>query len=265
MKNFIVDSHCHLDLIEQKGLDIVDIIENAQEKDVKILQTICTKITEFKKIYSYTQNFENIFCSVGVHPNNVDIEPKFTAKDIIKICQENKKVIGIGETGLDYFYQEAKKENQQESLIEHIKASQKTKLPLIIHNRDSDEDMAKILQQEYNKKSFNGLLHCFSSSEKLALCALEIGFYISISGIVTFKNAQKLRDIIKKIPFDRLLVETDAPYLAPTPYRGKINQPSYIKNTLEMVAKIKEISFDDAKKITTENFFRLFSTKRMNF
>ena len=256
MKNFAVDSHCHLDLIEQQGLNIDEVMKNAQAQDVKIIQTICTKITEFKKIYSYTQKFENIFCSVGVHPNNVDIEPRFTAKDIIKICRNNDKVIGIGETGLDYYYQESKKENQQASLIEHITASQETKLPLIIHNRDSDVDMVKILQEHYSKKSFNGLLHCFSSSEKLAFAALEIGFYISVSGIITFKNAHNLRNIIKNIPLNRLLVETDAPYLAPTPYRGKINQPAYMRYTLDWVSKIKEISFDEAKKITTENFFR---------
>jgi TatD DNase family protein len=258
MKNFIIDSHCHLDIIEQKGLNIDEVIKNAAEKNIKIIQTICTKITEFDKIHLYTKKFPNIFCSVGVHPNNVDTEPKFTAEDIIKICQENNKIISIGETGLDYYYQYSKKENQKKSLIEHIKASQITQLPLIIHNRDSDEDMIEILKKEYSKKSFPGLLHCFSSSENLAFAALDIGFYISISGIITFKKAQDLRNIVKKIPLDRLLVETDAPYLTPEPYRGKINQPSYTKNTLEKIAEIKEISFDEAKKITTENFFRLW-------
>jgi len=257
-KNFIVDSHCHLDLIEQNGLNISEIVNNAQQQNIKILQTICTKITEFNKIYAYTQKFNNIFCSVGVHPNNVDSESKFSAQDLVKICQENNKVISIGETGLDYHYQYAKKENQQASLVEHIKAAQETKLPLIIHNRDSDDDMIKILQEQYYQKPFSGLLHCFSSSKKLAIFALNIGFYISISGIVTFKNAQNLRDIIKEMPLNRLLLETDAPYLAPIPYRGKINQPAYMIKTLEAVADIKNISYNELQNITTSNFFKLY-------
>lgn len=256
--NFIVDSHCHLDLIEEKGLNIDDIIQKADENNVKILQTICTKVSEFDKIYQYSQKYDNVFGSVGNHPCNVGAEKLAKAQDIIKICQNNKKIIGIGETGLDYYHDASLKDQQIISLKEHIAAARTTNLPLIIHNRNSDEDMINILKDEMKKGQFKALLHCFSSSKKLALEALELGIYISISGIVTFKNAKELQEIVKDLPLNRLLVETDAPYLAPTPYRGQINQPAYTKNTLEFIANLRDVSATELTNITTKNFFDLF-------
>ena len=259
MYNFIVDSHCHLDLVEFKGISADEVIKNAIANNVKILQTICTRITEFEKIYFYAKKYDNVFASVGIHPNNVDEQPKIKAADLIKICSENDKVIGIGETGLDYFYQTAKKENQIESLLEHIEASRKTGLPLIIHNRDSDMDMIKILEDEMKKGEFKALLHCFSSSKELGLRALDLGIYVSISGIVTFKNALDLQDFVKSAPLNRILVETDSPYLAPVPYRGVINQPAYTRNVAEFIADLRNISKEELFEVTTENFFTLFN------
>jgi TatD DNase family protein len=258
MYNFIVDSHCHLDLVEAKGISADEVIKNATANNVKILQTICTKITEFEKIYSYAKKYENVFASVGIHPNNVDEQPKIKAADLIKICNENSKVIGIGETGLDYFYQTAGKENQIESLLEHIEASRKTGLPLIIHNRNSDSDMITILEDEMKKGEFKALLHCFSSSKELGFKALDLGIYVSISGIVTFKNALNLQDFVKLAPLNQILVETDSPYLAPIPHRGAINQPAYTRNVAEFIADLRNISKEELFEITTANFFTLF-------
>jgi len=260
MYNFIVDSHCHLDLIESKGISVDEVIKNAEANDVKILQTICTKITEFGKIYAYAKKYKNVFASVGIHPNNVDDQPKIKAIDLIKICNENDKVIGIGETGLDYFYQTAKKENQIESFLEHIEASRKTNLPLIIHNRNSDIDMIKILESEMKKGEFKALLHCFSSSKELGLRALDLGIYVSISGIITFKNALDLQDFVKMAPLNQILVETDSPYLAPIPYRGAINQPAYTRNVAEFIANLRNISKEELFEATTKNFLTLFDS-----
>jgi TatD DNase family protein len=254
----IVDSHCHLDLLEAKGFDIDEIIENAAKNDVKFLQTICTKFTEINKIYKYINTYSNIYGSVGIHPNNVDEEPRIKALELIKVCNENAKIIGIGETGLDYHYQSSSKENQKISLLEHIYASQATALPLIIHNRDSDFDMMEILESEQKNKKFPALLHCFSSSEALARKALDLGIFISISGIVTFKNAVDLQNIVKFVPLEFLLVETDSPYLAPVPHRGEVNQPAYTKNVVEFIANLKGVSWQNVAAQTTENFFTLF-------
>lgn len=263
MSNFIIDSHCHLDLIEAKGISADEAIQNAEKNNVKILQTICTKITEFDKIYSYAKKYKNVFASIGIHPNNVDEQPKIKAAELIKICNENDKVIGIGETGLDYYYQTSTKENQIASLLEHIEAARQTGLPLIIHNRDSDSDMIEILESEMKKGEFKALLHCFSSSKELGLRALYLGIYVSISGIITFKNATDLQDFVKLTPLDRIIVETDSPYLAPVPYRGKTNQPAYTKEVAEFIANLRQISKEELADATTNNFFNLFSKAKL--
>jgi TatD DNase family protein len=257
--DFLVDSHCHLDLLEQKGFNIDEIVENATKNQVKILQTICTSLVSFDNVYKYSQKYENVFASIGIHPNNVDKEPMVKAEQLIKELQEKSKLIGIGETGLDYHYQDSAKETQIDSFLEHIKAARETNLPLIIHSRDADEDMMNILQSEMKKGKFKALLHCFSSGKDLALKAIDLGIYISVPGIITFKNANDLQNIIKEIPNAYLLVETDSPYLAPTPYRGKINQPAYTKNTAEFLANLKGLSFEEICHITTKNFFDLFT------
>ncbi|MDX2083126.1 MAG: TatD family hydrolase [Rickettsiales bacterium] len=258
MLNYIVDTHCHLDLIEKQGITLAEIIKNSLQNNVKILQTICTKITEIENILNYTKNYDFIYASVGIHPCNVSDQPKINHDYIIKICQENSKIIGIGETGLDYYHDKSSIDLQKSSFIEHIKAAQKTDLPVIIHSRDADLDMMDILEIEQKNKKFPALLHCFSSSKELAKKALDLGIYISISGIVTFKNATNLQEIVKYLPLDSLLVETDSPYLAPNPHRGKINQPAFTRHTVEFIAELKNLTVEKIIDQTTENFFAIF-------
>jgi|DEB0MinimDraft_10_1074344.scaffolds.fasta_scaffold30927_2 TatD DNase family protein len=256
--NFLIDSHCHLDLLEEKGENATALIKAAKEKNVKYIQTICTKITEFNKIYSYAENFDNVFASIGIHPCNVDQQPAIDIEEIIKICQERSKLIGIGETGLDYFHDTSAKNQQIESFLKHIEIARQTGLVLIIHSRNADKDMADILEREMKKQEFKALMHCFSSSEFLAKKSLELNISISISGIVTFKNAIDLQDIVKIIPKDKILVETDAPYLAPTPYRGKINKPEFTYETAKFIANLKNIEEQEFFSQTTDNFCKLF-------
>ncbi len=258
MQNFIVDSHCHLDLIEKSGANIEEIIQNSQDCNVKILQTICTRISEIEKILKYTKNHDFIYASIGNHPCNIIEEPKIRAEKIIEICNLHPKIIGIGETGLDFYHDQSSKSEQKESFLEHINASQKTNLPTIIHSRNADFDMMEILEREQKNQNFPALLHCFSSSKELAFKALDLGIYISISGIVTFKNAIELQEIVKLIPLEFMLVETDSPYLSPVPYRGKQNQPAFTKNIVEFIAELKGENAEEVAKKTTENFFRIF-------
>ncbi len=263
MFNYIVDTHCHLDLVEKKGLQLEEVITNSLNNQVKILQTICTRVTEIDKILAYTKKYDFVYASVGIHPCNVVEEPKITADEIIKICLENPKIIGIGETGLDYFHDKSSIEQQKISFIEHIKASQETNLPLIIHSRDADLEMMEILDSQQKIKKFPALLHCFSSSTELAKKALDLGIYISISGIVTFKNAVELQQIVKSLPIESLLVETDSPYLAPVPNRGKINQPAFTKYVAEFIAELKGLENAEVISKTTENFFKIFTKAKI--
>ena len=255
-----VDSHCHLDfdLFEK---DREECIARAQKAGIQTMLTISTHITRFPEILKLTNSSDYLYCTIGVHPHQVRDEPKIDCDQISKFAN-NPKVIGIGETGLDYFYENSPRKEQKDSFLQHIAASRMTGLPLIVHSRDADEDMEKILEDEMKKKAFPCVLHCFSSSERLARCALSLGVYISISGIVTFKNATELRKIVKNIPLDRLLIETDSPFLAPVPYRGKRNEPSYIIYTAKKVAELKDISINELEKVTTNNFFCLFSKAR---
>lgn len=257
--NYIIDSHCHLDLIEEKGIKLDEILKNCAQNNVKILQTICTKITEINSLIAYTKKHDFIYASYGIHPCNVKEEPKIKAAEIVKFCNENPKIIGIGETGLDYYHDLSAIPLQKESFLEHIEASRQTKLPLIIHSRDCDSDMIKILEDEKKHGDFPALLHCFSSSKELAKKALDLGIYISISGIVTFKNATLLQEIVKEVPLEFLLVETDSPYLAPTPFRGKINQPAFTLHVAEFIADLKNISKEVVMQKTTENFLKIFT------
>lgn len=259
MFNYIVDTHCHLDLIEQKGITLENIIDECQKNNVKILQTICTKITEISKVISYTKSHDFIYASAGIHPCNVSEQPKISAAEIIKICAENPKIIGIGETGLDYYHDKSWIDLQKISFLEHIQASQENHLPLIIHSRDADLDMIEILRSEQKNKNFPALLHCFSSSKEMARQALDLGIHISISGIVTFKNATELQEIVKFIPLEFLLVETDSPYLAPMPHRGKLNQPAYTKHVVDFIAELKGVSAEKVATETTKNFFKIFT------
>lgn len=253
----LVDSHCHLNYDVLRN-DIDGVLLRAQAAGVKVMQTICTKISEFHIIKDLTEKYPNLYCSVGVHPNEVSNEGIVSVSNLLDLT-DHEKVIGLGETGLDYYYETSDRNSQRESFLNHIEVSRKTGLPIIIHNRNSDEDMIDILKQEMKRGEFKALLHCFSSSEKLAKEALDLGIYISISGIVTFKNASPLRDIVKTLPLDRLLIETDAPYLAPEPMRGKSNEPSFVKHTLVFLADLIGKTPNNLADITTENFYRLFS------
>ena len=253
----LVDSHCHLDFPDFED-DMDDIVARAGEAGVSHMLSICTHVTKFDPVLAVAEQYDNIFCTVGIHPHNAAKEPEVTAEHLIRMAR-NDKVIGFGETGLDFFYDKSPRDLQKSQFKVHIEAAREAGLPLVVHTRDADEDMAEILKEETGKGAFSGLLHCFSSSRDLAETALDLGLYLSISGIVTFNKADELRKIVKEAPLDRLLVETDAPYLAPVPKRGKRNEPAFTRHTAEKIAEIKEISFEEVATATTDNFFNLFS------
>jgi TatD DNase family protein len=253
----LVDSHCHLDF-DVFDEDRQETIQRARNAGVATMVTICTRVTRFDEIRAIAESDENIWCSVGIHPHQAEEEPIVSVDDLVSRAA-HPKVIGIGETGLDYYYDNSPRELQETSFRTHIAASRETGLPLIVHTRDADDDMADILEDEMGKGAFPGVLHCFSSGRNLAERALDIGFYISLSGIVTFKNAQDLRDIAKDVPVDRILVETDSPFLAPIPNRGKRNEPSFLVDTAAKVAELKDVDKDALSIASTENFFRLFN------
>jgi TatD DNase family protein len=253
----LVDSHCHLNFPDFKD-DLDGVISRAREAGVKVMQTICTDLGEFEEVRGIAERYEGVYCSVGVHPNDSGEQKIASSEELIERTS-SPKVIGIGETGLDYHYERSDRETQKKSFLEHIKASRKTGLPLIVHSRDADEDTISMLSTEMSTGRFPGLIHCFTAGKHLADKAVELGMYISLSGIISFKNAQAIRDALADVPLDRLLVETDAPYLAPVPYRGKRNEPSFTIYTNRVLAEVKGISEEECARITTENFFRLFS------
>ncbi len=253
----LVDSHCHLDF-DVFDEDRAETIQRAKDAGIGTMVTICTRVTRFDDILKIAQTDPNIWCSVGIHPHQAEEEPTVSPEDLIERAN-HPKVVGIGETGLDYYYDNSPRDMQKANFLAHIAASRETQLPLIVHTRDADDDMANILEHEMGKGAFPGVLHCFSSGADLARRALDIGFYISLSGIVTFKKAEDLRDIARDLPLDRILVETDAPFLAPVPNRGKRNEPSFVAHTAAQIAELKNESFHFISKASTENFFRLFN------
>ena len=255
----IIDSHCHLTFGDyEEDMDLV--IANAKEKGVQTILNVATNKDEYAQMVGLLERYPFVYGAFGIHPDS--IEPN----NIIKIDElldllHHLKIIGVGETGLDYHYETVDRKYQQESFMIHIEAARQTGLPLIIHTRNADDDMVSILQETMLYSPFKAMLHCFSSSEKLAKKALDLGLYLSVSGMITFKNANDLREIIKKVPLNRLLVETDAPFLAPVPYRGKRNEPSYITETFKMLAELKNISLDELSKTLADNFYTLFDKK----
>ena len=260
--NKIVDSHCHLDFQDFDN-DRDKIINNAKISNVDYFLTISVNLEDFDKVYEVTQNYENIWCTTGIHPNNVGSKINSIKFENIKSKiinnLKNKKVVGLGETGLDFFRGKENKINQIESFMLHLYLSGDKKYPTIVHTRDADDDTINCLNESVKKYSSTGLIHCFTSTKQFAKKALDNGFYISFSGIITFKNAIDLVDVVKYVPLDKILVETDSPYLAPVPFRGKRNEPSYVNYTLEKISQIKKIKKDELIKITTKNFFTLFS------
>ena len=253
----LVDSHCHLDF-DSFDDDRADVLARATEAGVGAMVTICTRVSRFDQIIGLTEGRDGVFCSVGNHPHQVEEEDKVEAATLVSLT-DHPKVVGIGETGLDYYYDHSPRPDQQTSFRAHIAAARDTGLPVIVHTRDADNDMGEILRDEYAKGAFPGVLHCFSSGRELSEIALEIGFYISLSGILTFNNASDLRDIAADLPMKRLLVETDAPYLAPMPMRGKRNEPAFVAHTAARLAKIKGLGVDEIERTTSDNFFRLFA------
>ena len=252
----IVDSHCHLDypgLAER----LPQVIERAEAAGVRLMLTIGTRVKEFERVLAIAEAHENIYCSVGSHPHHAADEPEVTPEHLARLAQ-HPKVIAIGEAGLDYHYGFSPRDVQAASFRTHIAAARQTGLPLIVHSREAEEDTAAILEQEMGQGALNFVLHCFSSKRSLAERGLAIGAYVSFSGILTFKAADDIRDTARIAPLDRLLVETDAPYLAPVPYRGKTNEPAYTGFTLECLADIREVSKTEMARITSDNFFRLF-------
>ena len=253
----LVDSHCHLDYLAKDG-DLDEVVGRARDAGVVTLLTICTKLSEFDEIRGIADRFENVFCSVGVHPHEAEVEGQQTPARLIELVR-SPKVVGIGETGLDFYYEHSPRSEQETSFRAHIRAARETGLPLIVHSRDADDETVAILREEFIDGPFTGVIHCFTAGPALADAALELGFYISLAGIVTFNKADALREIAARVPLERLLVETDAPYLAPVPKRGKRNEPAFVVHTAEKLAEIKQVEAEVLARTTTENFFTLFS------
>lgn len=254
---FIIDSHCHLDSLdyETRHKNIDEVIENARARGVHHFLSVCTTVGRFEAMKNLTAHRNDVSLSCGVHPLNVEDEP-FDYDKLFEFAQD-PKVVAIGETGLDYHYTPETKALQQSLFVQQIDIANKLNKPLIIHTRSAREDTMDMLEQN-NAEKCGGVLHCFTEDWTMAKRALDIGFYISISGIITFRNAEELRDVVRKVPLDRLLVETDSPYLAPIPYRGKPNQPAYVRETCEYVATLKGVSTEKFARITTENVQNLF-------
>jgi len=253
----LVDSHCHLDFPDFDS-ERDAVVERAMEAGVGCMVTICTRVRRFDGIRAIAERYDRVFCSVGTHPHNADEELDVTSQDLVALSQ-HPRVVAIGEAGLDYYYDNAPREAQATGFRRHIAAARETGLPLVIHARDADEDMAAILTEETGKGAFPFILHCFSSGRALAETGIELGGYVSFSGILTFKNSVELREIAADLPADRLLVETDAPYLAPVPHRGKRNEPAFVTHTAAVLAETRGVSTEDIHRQTSENFFRLFS------
>ena len=252
----LVDSHCHLDF-DAFDEDRGDALDRAAAAGVGRVVTICTRLSEFAKVQSLARDHRDVDCSVGIHPHNVAEEGIAETARLVALAGE-PEVVGIGETGLDYYYDHSPREVQRASFRNHIAAARETGLPLIVHTRDADDDTAAMLGEAMEEGAFAGVIHCFSSGAALAETAIGLGLHISFSGIVTFKKSDALREIAARVPLDRILVETDAPYLAPVPRRGKRNEPAFVAHTAAAIAAVKGIDVDAVSRQTTDNFFRLF-------
>ncbi len=253
----LIDTHCHLDFPDFDA-ERDAIIERARAAGVGQMITISTRVKKFDTILAIAENYANVFCSVGTHPHNADEELDIETDDLVRLSA-HPKVVAIGEAGLDYFYDNAPRDAQVTGLRRHIAAARQTQLPLVIHSRSADDDMAAILTEETGKGAFPFLLHCFSSGPELARIGVELGGYISFSGILTFPKSEELREIAKTVPHDRMIVETDAPYLAPKPFRSKRNEPAYVAHTAQVLAETIGVSTQEIAEITTDNAFRVFS------
>lgn len=252
----LIDTHCHLDFPDFAG-DIEAYVARAEAAGVSRMVTISTRVARFATYAALAERFPSVWCTVGTHPHGAHEELDVTAGQLVELSR-HPRCVAIGEAGLDYHYDKSPREAQARGLLTHIAAARETQLPLVIHSREADEDMATILREEMGKGAFPAILHCFTAGEMLARTGVELGLYVSFSGILTFKTSEALRAIAREIPLERLLVETDAPYLAPTPYRGKRNEPSYVVETAKVLADVKGVSFDEIARVTSENARRCY-------
>ena len=253
----LVDSHCHLDFPDfAEELDAV--VERARAAGIGRMVTICTKITEFERVRAIAEQYDDIYCTVGIHPHEADSQPEIDTARLVEAAR-HPKVVGIGETGLDYYYDHSDREAQKHLFRLHIDVARELQLPVIIHTRDAEDDTLAILKDEMGKGAFPALIHCFTASADFGQQVLDLGLSISISGIVTFKNARDLQEFAKAIPQDRLLVETDSPFLAPVPHRGKTCEPGFVHDTATFLADLRGESLDSLAEYTTRNFYALFS------
>lgn len=259
--SILVDSHCHLDFPDFAA-ELPDVVARAVAAGVSHLVTISTRVRRFPEILAIAERFDNVSCSVGTHPHQAAEEPDVTTAELVALSR-HPKVVAIGEAGLDYHYDTSPRDAQERGLRIHIAAARETGLPLVIHSREADADMAAILEEERARGAFPFVLHCFTGGADLARRALALGGYISFSGVVTFKNSADLRAIAASVPEDRILVETDAPFLAPTPHRGKRNEPAFVAETARVLAEARDMPFADFAAATTRNFSTLFSKARL--
>jgi TatD DNase family protein len=253
----LIDSHCHLDF-DSLANDLDGVLARARSAGVTGMVTISTRVRQFARLAAIAEPHDNVWCSVGTHPEHAGDEPDVTTEELVHLAA-HPKCVAIGEAGLDYHYDGPPHDQQAESFRRHIAAARETDLPLVIHARDADDDVADILEAETARGAFPFVLHCFSSGPELARRGLALGGYVSFSGILTFKNAEPIREIAAFTPADRLLVETDAPYLAPVPHRGKPNEPAFVRYTAERLAEIRGVSFEEVARQTTTNFAELFA------
>jgi TatD DNase family protein len=253
----LVDSHCHLDFPDFDE-DRDAVVARARAAGVGVIVTISTWVRDLAAVKAMAGRYERVYCSVGTHPHHADEELDVTAADLARLAGD-PIVVAIGEAGLDYHYENAPREAQAEGFRRHIAAARETQLPLVIHAREADNEIGAILTDEMGKGAFPAVLHCFSSGVELARLGVELGCYVSLSGILTFKRSDELRVIAAEVPLERLLVETDAPYLAPVPHRGRRNEPAYVIETARILADVKGIAQDALAAATTNNFFRLFT------
>lgn len=253
----LVDSHCHLDF-QDFDLERDAVVARAKAAGVETMVTISTRVARFAALREITRQYDRVYCSIGTHPHNAAEELDITADDLVQLA-EDPMAVAIGEAGLDYHYDNSPRDAQRIGFVRHIEAARRTLLPLVIHARDADEDIANILEEETGKGAFPFVLHCFSSGAELARRGLALGGYVSFSGILTFKRSNDLRAIAAEVPMDRLLVETDAPYLAPAPHRGQRNEPAYVVETAKVLAEVKRVSPEALTTATTDNFMRLFA------
>jgi TatD DNase family protein len=252
----LVDSHCHLDFPELAS-ERAGVLARARAAGIGTLLTISTKITEFETIRAIAESDPDIWCTVGIHPHEAEPQPETSVDRFVALTQ-HPKVVGIGEAGLDFYYDHSPRDRQRQVFLTQIRAAREAGVPLVVHTRDADADTAAILAEESQGGALRGVLHCFSSGMDLAMRGVELGFYISFSGMVTFKKADALRDVVRAVPLERILVETDSPFLAPVPMRGKRNEPAFVVHTARAVAQLKEIDEAELAAATTANFYRLF-------